>query len=278
MTEDLPPLPKELGKIEQRRDQFISSLIETFERELNGVIAKAQAATLSELKEKLAEKDGAIDRTLANSAILRNLDRLFLDELNQAGYDRLLQSLIEEFPGQLPFFQETIQALSDAMKNPLPKMTWSARDLKLFSDQAFSTKDALEGIMESIAARAKQRILLSIGGLQFKDLATSFAEYVHRALPECVGLAETSAATYYRVIADRGYQVIEKDLPEMEIRYRYYGPYDLLIRPFCEHLMRVDKSYTRDQIDAMNNGQIPNVFISCGGWRCRHAWLIALQP
>ena len=37
------------------------------------------------------------------------------------------------------------------------------------------------------------------------------------------------------------------------------------------------QAYTRAQINQTHNGQIPNVFISAGGWRCRHQWVIALD-
>ena len=266
----------ELLKIQQRQDAYVTSLVDAFERELNGVVASAQARTIAELRERLSVTNGKIDRSVKNARALRSLDTMFLEAMDRAGYNHLLNELVNQFPGQLPFFQETLQALSAAMKRPI-QVDFSARDLQVFADQGLNVKDSLRGAMEAIAGRAKNRILLSVGGLPFAELATSLAEYVHRALPEAVGLAETATATYYRIIADRGYQIIEKDLPSMEIRYRYYGPYDDLTRPFCRHLLEIDKSYTRAEIGAMNNWQIPNVFISAGGWRCRHTWAIALD-
>lgn len=267
----------ELAQIEQRRDAFIESLIARFERELQGVIASAQARTQADLADSLALSNGEVDRSLANARILRRLDKLFLDNLDRAGYEHLLNELINQFPGELPFFQETLDAISKDTKKPLPRVEFLPRDLKLFADQAFSAKDGLEAVMESVAAKAQQRILLSYGGMPFKDLAVSLSEYLQVGLPQAVGLAATSTATYYRVIADRGYRIIEADLPSMEIRFRYVGPYDLLIRPFCEHLMRVNKTYTRAEIDLMDSGQFPvgSCFQMAGGWRCRHAWAIA---
>jgi hypothetical protein len=164
------------------------------------------------------------------------------------------------------------------MKTPLPQIKWGPRDLQVFGDQALSAKDALGAVMEMVAANAKNRVLLSFGGMSFADLTESLAKSFHRALPEATGLAETATATYYRVIADRGYQIIEQDHPSA-LRYSYDGPLDKLNRPFCRHLeeeARGGTSWTREQIDEMSNGQIPNVFISAGGWRCRHQWVIAL--
>jgi hypothetical protein len=269
-------MPIDLATIHQRHDAYINSLLARFERELEAIVAAAQARTTAELREELSITKGKIDRSVKNARALRKLDQLFLDALDRAGYEHLLTELVNQFPGQLQFFQETLETLSAAMKTPLPKVEFSARDLQVFADQGLSAKDSLRAVMEAIAARAKNRILMSVGGLSFADLAESLAEYLHRALPEAVGLAETATATYYRIMADRGYQLIEKDLPSEEIRYRYAGPYDKLTRPFCRHLLQIGKDYTRPEIDRMDNGQIPNVFVSAGGWRCRHQWVIAI--
>jgi len=269
-------MPSDLVKIQQRHDDYINSLLATFERELDGIVAAAQARTIATLRDRLSITAGKIDRSVRNARALRQLDQIFLDALDRAGYDHLLTELVNQFPGQLQFFQQTLEVLSKATKNGLPKIGFSARDLQVFADQGLSAKDGLRAVMESIAARAKNRILMSVGGLPFADLAEGLAVYLHRALPEAVGLAETATATYYRIMADRGYQLIEKDLPSMEMRYSYAGPFDKLTRPFCRHLLELGKDYTRAEIDDMSNGQIPNVFISAGGWRCRHQWLVAL--
>jgi hypothetical protein len=53
--------------------------------------------------------------------------------------------------------------------------------------------------------------------------------------------------------------------------YAFLGPADTKLRPFC--LEHVGKVYTREQIDALDNGQIPNVFLTGGGWNCRHQFV-----
>lgn len=52
--------------------------------------------------------------------------------------------------------------------------------------------------------------------------------------------------------------------------FQYIGPDDSANRPFCDR--HVDKIYTREEIDALDNGQIANVFLTGGGYRCRHHW------
>ncbi len=53
--------------------------------------------------------------------------------------------------------------------------------------------------------------------------------------------------------------------------FLYLGPDDEKTRPFCRQ--HVGKVYTRERIDAMENGQLPNVFLTGGGFNCRHTWI-----
>jgi hypothetical protein len=53
--------------------------------------------------------------------------------------------------------------------------------------------------------------------------------------------------------------------------FAYVGPADVKVRPFChQHLGRV---YTRDEIDALDNKQLPNPFLTGGGYNCRHQFI-----
>ena len=265
----------DLADIQRQHDRYIDSLIANFERELNGIVAGAMARTQVRLQDTLSVTDGTIDRTAGNSRALRSLDGIILQELDRGGFQAVLDELVAQFPGQLPYFQQVLDTLSASMKTPLPPVKFGPRDLQVFGAQAAVARDGIEAAMESIAMRVKNRVMLSIGGSSFPDLVTTLAESVTRGLPEVVGLAETATSTYYRVIADRGYQVIEAESPGT-LKYRFYGPFDSLTRPFCRRLLASGKAYTRVEIDHMWNGQIPNVFISGGGWRCRHQWVLAV--
>jgi hypothetical protein len=51
-------------------------------------------------------------------------------------------------------------------------------------------------------------------------------------------------------------------------RYLFAGPVDAKTRPFC--LKHVGKVYTRDELDALDNGQTGSTFLTMGGYNCRH--------
>jgi hypothetical protein len=61
-----------------------------------------------------------------------------------------------------------------------------------------------------------------------------------------------------------------KSSGEPDELFAYMGPADSKVRPFCvKHLGKV---YSRKEIDALDNGQIPGTFLVGGGYNCRHVW------
>ncbi len=59
--------------------------------------------------------------------------------------------------------------------------------------------------------------------------------------------------------------------PSPETSFLYVGPDDDVTRPFCrEHVGHV---LTRAEIDDLDNGQLPDVFLTGGGYNCRHSWI-----
>ena len=59
-------------------------------------------------------------------------------------------------------------------------------------------------------------------------------------------------------------------------RFRYFGPKDSVNRAFCRE--RIGKVYSRQDIEAMDNGHGLDVRLHCGGWRCRHHWRAVWSP
>jgi len=191
-----------------------------------------------------------------------------MDFLDDAGYSSLMNAYVSSFAGEKAFLQETLDYLG------YKPVDFTAADLKLFRSLQLNAVTSMTTIAEAAAGTAMQQALFSIGGLKFSDLLESLATKIDASLPRVRTIAETSMTTYYRTLTDQAFQKIERDLPEIDQRYRYSGPLDSRNRPFCRRLEQADKSYSRPEIAAMNNGMLPNVFLSCGGWNCRHVWIL----
>lgn len=271
----------DLDQIHREQQRSMDALIATFRAELELIVSKAQARAAGYLQKKLSITNGVIDRTASNNRILRSLDTVLAREMNDLGYGALVQSFVGEFPGQLPYLKDTIQALSDQMKTPLPAWKLGATDNAALASLQVNIAGGLDMVVEGVARTAVQNVLLTVGGTKFSDLVETLAEKFNATTARATSLADTAMQVWYRTATDRAFQSIEVDLPSKEIRYRYtLGPDDRRTRPFCHHLItetKEGKNWTRAEIGEMNNGQLPNVLLTGGGHGCRHQWLMAVN-
>ncbi len=262
-------------QILDEQNLWIDSLLDEFEAELRAMLSSSQAHVIGRLQRQLSITDGVIDRTPANLRVIRQIDKLMAEAMFRAGYGQLVEEFVSSFNGHFRFFERQLEAISAQLKHPLkPKLRQI--DLAVLESQQLNLKAALELIAETAAASVAKRSMFSIGGLGFGDLVEQIAKGYSRSIPEAVNLAESSTMMFYRTLSDQNYKIIEDGLPEGVVRYRFSGPYDNLTRPFCKHILRRTRKrpMTRKQIDTLNNGQLPNVFITGGGYRCRHTWMV----
>lgn len=267
-------MPDSLDKINKRHAAYLDSMLDTFEAELRVIVNKAQAMLAGLLQKKLDIKDGNITSAPANIRLLRFLDDRFMEFLDEAGYGHLLKAFTSEFAGQQVFLQDTLDYLG------LPHPGFTATDLKALSVMKLNAVTSLELVAETAARTATQNAMFSLGALKFSDLVETVGEKLGASIGRARSVADTMQVGFYRMMTDVTFRKIEADLPEEEQRYAYSGPDDRLTRPFCKRLVESKKTYSREQIEKMDNGQLPNPMISAGGWNCRHTWLLAgkLKP
>lgn len=97
------------------------------------------------------------------------------------------------------------------------------------------------------------------------DILADLAAVLDDTAPHVQTLYDTAVSIFGRQVE----AIHAGDAPET--RFAYFGPIDEKVRPFC--LQHVGKVYTRVEIDALDNGQIDNVFLTGGGYNCRHQWM-----
>ena len=260
-----------------RHSRYQDAMVQAFETHLREIVLRAQAQVLAQLQQKLSITDGTIDATPANMRVMRNAGPLFMDEMRRQGYDRLVEAFAGEFRGTLPFLKETIQQLGEQVQKKWPDLGFTAKDLNLLAATQANAAVSIEAAVESVAGAAMTRGLFSVAGLRFGELAEMLTEKFETSIGKARTIADTSMSTFYATATDRAFQIIEKDLPEQVQHYKYSGPDDKLTRPFCEHLLNLGKAYTREEIGKMDNGQLPNVMITRGGFNCRHQWIIDIS-
>jgi hypothetical protein len=65
------------------------------------------------------------------------------------------------------------------------------------------------------------------------------------------------------------------DTDNIRVRYKYIGPQDDRNRKFCADMMRKNKIYRIEDIEALSNPEFGsyNIFLFRGSYNCRHAWV-----
>lgn len=272
-----PPEDPALVDIFTRHQDWTDSLIGSFEKALKPMVDAATEKTLAKLKASLSMTDGSIDPTAANDKILSAADRLFTEALNAEGYQKLLTDYTGNFSDQLPFLQQMLDAMAADLGHALPAVDFSPKDLKVLARIEATTESQLQGVFTGAASAAMHRVMFSVAGLPFDQLVGTIADSMDRTLASARTWADTSISAWYRTAASLQFDEIQADAPAAALKFRYSGPEDIKTRPFCTALLMAGKSYTRDEIDAMSNGQLPNVFVTCGGYNCRHLFILTIK-
>lgn len=99
-----------------------------------------------------------------------------------------------------------------------------------------------------------------------RDILRDLAKVLDRSEAQARTLFDTTMTMFGRQIEALSTDALGDAQP-----FLYAGPVDIKTRDWC--LDRVGKVYTREEIDAMENGQLPNAFLTGGGYNCRHVWM-----
>ena len=273
------PSKRSLAVIAAKQGAYYDASLSTFEENLKEIVDRAKRVALHRILKSLTITDGRIDQTASNMRAIRRADKIFVEAMKDAGYDRLVSAFVSHFPLQLPRVEEIIEYLSSDLKTPLKAALTADEDQRILRAVQSNTAEALEAAVETAGNAALTQAVFSIGALKFTDLIAEIGRRFDMSVGRATTLADTAQATFFRTALDRAYRAIDAELPTAPTQYyRYSGPLDRKNRPFCRKLLLADKGYTRAQIDDMSNGQIPNVWLSCGGWNCRHQWIIDTRP
>jgi hypothetical protein len=140
-------------------------------------------------------------------------------------------------------FEETVRALR----------RMAASDLLLQGDQA-----------STILWRATVQAVLS--PRRVAEILADLAPALDRSQAQARALFDTQMTIFGRTVEAAKTEALGPSQP-----FLYAGPVDLKTRDWC--LQRVGKVFTREEIDAMDNDQLPNTFLTAGGYNCRHSFL-----
>lgn len=140
-----------------------------------------------------------------------------------------------------------------------------AFDQRLAALQALHETDLLdEG--DALARALWQATVRGIFGARPADrILADLADVIDATEPQIRTLYDTSVSIFGRQV-----EALQAG-DDPDATFAFMGPADQKNRPFCRD--HVGKVYTRADIAAMDNGQLDNVFLTGGGYNCRHIWM-----
>src|ERR1035438_1031231 len=101
-----------IDDIKARYGRYLDAMTEAFAEHLSDVVKRAQIAIIVRLQKDLKITNGILDSVPGNLRLLRQLDDIFAQAMNDAGYQHLVDAFVAQFPGQLRFMQEIISDLN----------------------------------------------------------------------------------------------------------------------------------------------------------------------
>lgn len=266
------------------QESFQDDVVGDFTAALSSILSQARAETILELREKLDLPEGQpIPRTPKNVRAMASLDRVFRRKMQDAGYAAAVADFTGQFNEQFVFFEQVLDELSSSMKTPLPEPVYTEADLSILRGQQAITVASLNGVLGDMSRAVQRQALLSVGGLSFTSLTRELESAYRLPRTQATTIAATGLSSFIRSISDVQYNKIEQD-EETRLRFTYGGPRDVLNRDWCQMMLRLagsGQTWTRKQIDAMvtnplrGGNQPPDVFVTCGGWNCRHQFYLA---
>jgi len=117
----------------------------------------------------------------------------------------------------------------------------------------------------SVITRSLGDAVIRGRGLTMKGAAHEIDKILHHADARLQTLYDTAVSIYSRQVEGE----LAGDDPMTPFFYAH--PVDFKTRPFC--LQYAGKVLIRQEIDALDNGQLSNVFLTGGGFNCRGHWL-----
>lgn len=247
-----------LQRAAEREAEMQEFAVQAFERQLEVLVARLLRRLRDELAEWDVDDSGRLVNEIANlgralafrkqfgewlmdEGFLELAARVLADPLDELAASVFATSRIANEAAKLASFTDTLNALKDLRLAEL---------LDVSDDMAREiSRITFEGIL---SLRPVDALVLDISDRM--DVSKRQARTIY----------DTAVSTYARQV-----ELLNADGTDDEL-FVFVGPFDKKNRDFCEE--RVGKVFERQAIDAMDNGQLPDVFITGGGYNCRHSW------
>jgi hypothetical protein len=250
-------LVQDILAVDRVLDREIDTLTELFTDDLSRAFRKAGRA-FSTRVHGLEHDAGALKPTAANTRRVFGADVTIRQMLDQAGMLDALDRGIDRYT--------RVIRISARASSSTPRAR-SVTEAFVLTKQ-LELQAELDGVAGKLSGLLRSAV---VSGQDIGEVVYEAQEIFDAAVTRMRTLYDTSLAQLAQLVAASG----EGSAPDAP--FLYSGPIDLRCRNWC--LQRVGRVYSKRAIDKMDNGQLPNTFLTRGGYNCRHHWRpVADQP
>lgn len=249
---------------EQDRLQLAGQMFASVADTESARFARELARVLAQVERDLLALAGSQSRaTVAKLGRLLGLRRDLRKAIDTSGYPQLVTRV------SIDAVERMAQAVSQSRLITQGAALGRLSQARLGAMAGLLRLDLL-GLGEALSHQVWRAAVLGSFSAAAQD---SLVKAIAAAIERTRAQAQTIFDTHVSIL---GRQIAAQEVTEPEQAYLYVGPVDGRVRDWC--LERVGKVYTRDVIDQMDNGQLPNVFLTGGGFSCRHTMMAVSDP
>lgn len=231
-------------------------LSRSFARELAAVLRNTERRLGPMLTEAAAGSRTAIIRAVQANRTRRQIR----DVLTEAGFDELAASATDA-----PLDRMVRTVLAGRRAAELAGELTPSLEKRIAALQALMQVDVLDEGEQAARALWKATVRGIFGARPAGDILADLGKVLDRSEAQIATLYDTSISVFGRQV-----EALQAG-SDPETKFAFVGPVDDRMRPWCR--AHVGKIYARAQIDALDNGQLNDVFLTGGGYNCRHTWM-----
>ncbi len=266
---------RDVQRLLKKQDDYVEDLTQALRNDLEALFGTVQRRVIAEVQANLEFAEGRAQASVKNRRELLRIANRIKRVAKELGAAEVVDEFVRGFDGSLVYFERSLQQISETLDVPLTPVR-DAETLATLNGVKLATGQSVDKAIGVMIAEAQRSLLMSVGVIEFGDLVERLAKTFGRGLAEAETLAATALSVFLRTNADLQMQHLEESFPGLQIRYVYLGPDDKFTRPFCDELLdrTAKKAMTREEIAKLDNGQLPDVMVTCGGFNCRHSWVM----
>lgn len=250
------PTTLQSGAVREARLQ--DAIVRAFADELEQTLILLNSRIRRLLRQFDAE-DGRVKTTVGNIGRAVAMRESILTAMEDAGYTSLLRAAVDQPLDRLA--EEVLRTNRLAGLSAIQD-TFAVESLAAFKELRLAQ---LLDLAEDTASAVWRSVLDGVTGARpVDDLLDDLTDVLDAGRAVAQRVYDSAVSTYAQQVA------LGPSTGSPDEVFVYVGPVDSKTRPFC--LERVGRAYTRAEIDDMDNGMLPAVLMSRGGWQCRHLW------